>query len=415
VASCDFLVYNAHLATMNVGGAAYGAVMDGVVVVQGESIAWVGPTDDAPRALVADPSDALDAGGGWVTPGLIDPHTHLVFGGDRAAEFEMRLLGRSYADIARAGGGILSTVRATRAASSDDLERTSGRRLDHMMAQGLTTIEIKSGYGLDSETELRMLEVARGLERTRPVTVSTTLLAAHAIPPEYEGRREAYLDLVCGEIVPKAAERGLADAVDAFCEGIAFTPAECARVLRAGRAHGLAGRLHADQLSDLGGAAMAAREGARSADHLEYTTEEGVRAMAAAGTVAVLLPGAFHVLGETQRPPVEALRAHGVRIAVATDANPGSSPVLSPLLALHLACTEFGLTPEEALVGMTRHAAPVVGMGHDRGVLEAGRVADLAVWAIGHPAELSYWIGANPCWAVVRHGAPWLRRADPGV
>ena len=400
----DLLIRNVHIATMAETGEPYGVVRDGLVVVDHGRITWVGAERAAPRELTEGARRTLDGEGGWVTPGLIDCHTHLVFAGTRAGEFEMRLRGVSYEEIARAGGGIRSTVAATRAASTEALCEASSARVQALAEHGVTTVEIKSGYGLDVETELRMLRVARTLGERLPMRVSRTLLAAHALPPEYEGRRDAYLDLVCREMIPRAADAGLAHAVDAFCEGIAFTPAECARVFDAAAAHGLPVRLHADQLSSLGGAELAARHRARSADHLEYATAEGCRALAAAGTTAVLLPGAFYFLGESQRPPVEAFRRHGVPIAVATDLNPGSSPVTSPLLAMNLACVLFGLTPEEALAGMTRNAAPVLGLQGEVGVIAPGMDADLALWDVDDPAELSYWIGANPCRAVVRGG-----------
>jgi imidazolonepropionase len=382
----------------------YGAVRDGLLAVRGDRIHWLGPEAEAPDDVVADPREVLDLGGGWVTPGLIDAHTHLVFAGDRAAEFEQRLGGATYEEIARAGGGILSSVRATRAASEEDLIRSAETRLVELMAHGVTTVEVKSGYGLDVETELRMLRVARALDQRHAVDVSTTLLGAHALPPEFSGDRQGYVDLVCTEMIPAAAKHGLADAVDAFCEGIAFTPEECARVLDTGAEHGLGVRLHADQLSDLGGAALAAHHRARSADHLEYTSEASVEAMASAGTTAVLLPGAYFFLGESQTPPIASFREHGVPMAVATDLNPGSSPVRSPLLAMSMASVLFGLTPEEAVAGMTRCAAPVLGLT-DRGVLEAGARADLACWLVDQPAELAYWMGGNPCTAVVQAGS----------
>lgn len=388
---------------MAAGEAPYGAIREGAVVVRADRIVWVGEEAAAPAELVADPLTTLDLDGGWITPGLIDAHTHLVFAGNRASEFEQRLGGATYEEIARAGGGILSTVSATRAADGDTLAGISSVRLKGLMDYGVTTVEVKSGYGLDVETELRMLRVARTLADLHPVTVSTTLLGAHALPPEYRADRDGYLDLVCEEMIPRAAREGLADAVDAFCEGIGFTPGECARVFGAAKDHGLALRLHADQLSDLGGAALAAEHGARSADHLEYTSEEGVMAMADAGTSAVLLPGAFYFLNEKQPPPIDAFRRHGVPMVVATDLNPGSSPLGSPLVAMNLACVLFGLTPEETLAGMTRYAGPVLGL-YDRGVVEVGARADLACWAITHPAELSYWIGTNPCSAVIHEG-----------
>lgn len=410
--SPDLLIRNVHVATMADTGEAYGAVRDGLVAVAGGWITWVGAARAAPREVTASPSRTLDGGGGWLTPGLIDCHTHLVFAGTRADEFEMRLRGMGYEGIARAGGGIRSTVASTRAATEVQLCDASGWRLETLWAHGVTTVEIKSGYGLDVDTELRMLRVARILGERLGIRVSRTLLAAHALPPEYQDRRKAYLDLVCGTTIRRAAAERLAQAVDAFCEGIAFTPAECARVFDAAAAHGLPVRLHADQLSPLGGAELAARYAARSADHLEYATEAGCRAMAAAGTTAVLLPGAYYSLGGSRRPPVDALRRHGVPIAVATDLNPGSSPVTSPLLAMNMACVLFGLTPEEALAGMTRHAAPVLGLGEEVGVVSPGMCADLALWDVDHPSELSYWIGANPLRTVVRGGevASWTRR-----
>ena len=389
---------------MVAGEEPYGAIRDAVLATRDGRIAWLGKAVDAPAELVANPAQTLDAAGGWATPGLIDCHTHLVFGADRAHEFEMRLQGASYEDIARAGGGILSTVKATRAASEDELFASASARLATLLAHGVTSVEIKSGYGLDVGSELRMLRVARRLAEEHPVAVSTTLLAAHALPPEFETDRDAYLSLVCDEMIPAVAAEGLADAVDAFCEGIAFTREECARVFEAGARHGLAIRLHADQLSDLGGAALAAEHGARSADHLEYASEAGVQAMAEAGVTAVVLPGAFYFLGGGQAPPIEAFRRNGVPIAVATDLNPGSSPVASPLAAMNMACVLFGLTPEEALAGMTRNAAPVLGDAGDLGTLEVGSRADLAVWSVDRPAELSYWVGSNPCRAVVQDG-----------
>jgi imidazolonepropionase len=389
---------------MVAGEEPYGAIRDAVLATRDGRIAWLGQAVDAPAQFVADPTRTLDAAGGWVTPGLIDCHTHLVFGGDRANEFEMRLQGASYQDIARAGGGILSTVKATRAASEDELFASASARLAILLAHGVTSVEVKSGYGLDVESELRMLRVARRLADEHPVTVSATLLAAHALPREFETDRDAYLSLVCDEMIPAVAAEGLADAVDAFCEGIAFTREECAEVFVAGARHGMAVRLHADQLSDLGGAALAAEHGARSADHLEYASEAGVQAMAEARVTAVVLPGAFYFLGGGQAPPIEAFRRNGVPIAVATDLNPGSSPVASPLAAMNMACVLFGLTPEEALAGMTRNAAPVLGDAGDLGTLEVGSRADIAVWSVDRPAELSYWVGSNPCRAVVQDG-----------
>ena len=386
----------------------YGAIRDAVLVIREGRIAWLGDAAGAPSELVGNPEQTLDAEGGWATPGLIDCHTHLVFGGDRAREFEMRLRGASYEEIARAGGGILSTVKATRGASDDELVASASRRLATLLEHGVTTVEVKSGYGLDVPSELRMLRVARRLADEHPVTVSTTLLAAHALPPEFESDRGAYLSLICDEMIPAAVAEGLADAVDAFCEGIAFTREECARVFEAGARHGLSVRLHADQLSDLGGAALASEHMARSADHLEYASEAGVEAMAEAGVTAVVLPGAFYFLGGGHLPPIDAFRRRAVPIAIATDLNPGSSPVGSPLLAMNMACVLFGLTPEEALAGMTRNAAPVLGVAGESGTLEVGSRADIAVWSVDRPAELSYWVGSNPCSAVVQNGV--LRR-----
>jgi len=390
------------------GGEPYGAIRDAVLVIREGRIAWLGDAAGAPSELVGNPEQTLDAEGGWATPGLIDCHTHLVFGGDRAREFEMRLRGASYEEIARAGGGILSTVKATRGASEDELVASASRRLATLLEHGVTTVEVKSGYGLDVPSELRMLRVARRLADEHPVTVSTTLLAAHALPPEFEADRGAYLSLICDEMIPAAVAEGLADALDAFCEGIAFTREECARVFEAGARHGLSVRLHADQLSDLGGAALASEHMARSADHLEYASEAGVEAMAEAGVTAVVLPGAFYFLGGGHLPPIDAFRRRAVPIAIATDLNPGSSPVGSPLLAMNMACVLFGLTPEEALAGMTRNAAPVLGVAGESGTLEVGSRADIAVWSVDRPAELSYWVGSNPCSAVVQNGV--LRR-----
>lgn len=389
----------------------WGAIRDAVVAVSDGFVRWVGPEVDAPARLLTSATRTLDLRGGWVTPGLVDAHTHLVFGGNRADEWERRLQGATYEEIARAGGGILSTVRATRAADRESLLASAEYRLTTLVDHGCTTVEIKSGYGLDLATELRMLSVARDAGARAGVTVSTTLLGAHALPPEYRDDRASYLDLVCREMIPEAARLGLADAVDAFCEGIAFTPAECARVLETAAAHGLAARLHADQLSDGGGAALAARLGARSADHLEHTSLAGVEAMAEANTAAVLLPGAYHFLGETQRPPVGAFRSAGVPMVVATDLNPGSSPLGSPLLALNFACVLFGLTPAEAVAGMTRAAAPVLGL-EDRGRVVPGARADLACWAVRTPAELCYWMGVNPVTAVVAGGEVVRGAAD---
>jgi len=385
------ILTNATLATMTAG---YGLIADAALVMDQGTIVWAGPAADLPFADLAD-LPAKDLGGRLVTPALIDCHSHLVFAGNRAQEFEMRLKGASYEEVARAGGGIVSTVRATRAAQEEELFTQSLPRLDAMLADGAGTIEIKSGYGLDLETELRMLRVARRLGRARNVTVRTTFLAAHAVPPEFAGRADAYLSEVALPALRAAHAEELVDAVDAFCEGIAFSPAQVARVFDEARALGLPVKLHAEQLSNLGGAALAARHGAVSADHLEYLDEDGVRAMAAAGTVAVILPGAFYTLRETQSPPIALLRRHGVPMAVATDCNPGSSPMTSLTLAMNMACTLFRMTPEEALLGATAHAARALGLS-DRGRIAAGLRADLAVWDATHPAELSYRIGATP-------------------
>lgn len=389
----DRLFIEVELATM-AGGAPYGAIADGALATRGGEIVHVGRRADLPARPEALAREVVRCGGRWLLPGLIDCHSHLVFAGNRAAEFAQRAAGASYQEIARAGGGILSTVRATRAASEEELLASALGRLDRFLDAGVTTIEIKSGYGLDVETELAMLRVAGRLAELRPVRVSRSFLGAHALPPEFAGRREAYLDLLCEHMIPRIAAEGLADSVDAFCETIAFAPDEVARVFDAAAAHGLARRLHAGQLSDLGGAGLAARHGALSVDHLEHVGAADIAAMAAAGTVAVLLPGAFYTLRDTHLPPLEALRAAGVGIAVASDCNPGSSPLLAPLLALNMAATLFRLTPEEALAGMTAHAARALGLGQRIGALAPGMAADFCLWEIGDPAELAYWIGA---------------------
>ncbi|MBL8834495.1 MAG: imidazolonepropionase [Rhodospirillales bacterium] len=396
----DRLWTNARLLTMAESGVA-GRDAAGIVACAGGRIAYAGPTADAPAF---DPAERIDCAGRWITPGLIDCHTHLVYGGDRAAEFEMRLKGATYQEIAAAGGGIVSTVRATRAASDEALLASAGSRLDRLIAEGATTVEIKSGYGLDTASEIRMLRVARRLGQVRPVTIRTTFLGAHALPPEANSDKQAYIDRVCAEMLPAVAREKLADAVDGFCEGIAFSPAQIGQVFAAAAALGLPVKLHADQLSDLGGAELAARHGALSADHLEWTGEAGVAAMAQAGTVAVLLPGAFYVLRETKLPPVAALRRAGVRMAVSTDSNPGTSPVTSLLLAMNMAATLFGLTVDECLAGVTREAAHALGLAGEAGTLEAGTSCDLAIWDIERPAELVYRLGFNPLHARVWRG-----------
>ena len=390
---------NARLATL-AGPSGWGLVDGGALLVDGATIAWAGAESERPPSIAVDAD--VDLGGALVTPGLVDCHTHLVYGGQRAGEFEQRLEGASYEDIARAGGGIRSTVAATRAASDDVLHATASGRALALMAEGVTTLEIKSGYGLSAEHEARCLAVARRLGHELALTVRTTCLSAHALPPEYAGRADDYIDAVCAWL-PALNDAKLVDAVDAFCERIAFSVAQTRRVFEAARDLGLPVKLHAEQLSDSGGAALAAEFGALSCEHLEHLGEAGVSAMARSGSVAVLLPGAFYFLRETQAPPVAALRAAGVPIAIATDHNPGSSPTLSPLLMLSMACTFFRLTPEEALRGMTVHAARALGLA-DRGRLVAGQRADFAAWDIDHPNELSYWFGSNPCRRVVVGG-----------
>jgi imidazolonepropionase len=389
------LLTGARLATMRKGGPAYGLIKDAALAIGARGrIAWCGALSDLPGEFADLPR--RDLGGRLVTPGLIDCHTHVVHGGDRAREFEMRLEGASYEEIARAGGGIVSTVTATRAASEDDLVASALPRLDTLIAEGVTTLEIKSGYGLTVEDEIKMLAAARRLADERKVRVVTSYLGAHAVPAEYRDRADAYVDEVVIPGLEATHAQGLVDAVDGFCEGIAFSPAQMARVFDKARALGLPVKLHAEQLSDLGGARLAAGYGALSADHLEYLSADGVAAMKAAGTVAVLLPGAFYTLRETQLPPMDALRAAGVPIALATDCNPGTSPLTSLLLTMNMGATLFRMTPEECLAGVTREAARALGLGADLGTLEPGRIADLAVWDVAEPAELTYRIGFNP-------------------
>jgi imidazolonepropionase len=382
----DTLFTNGRLATMR--GGRYGTIEDGAIGVQDGRIEWIGAAAAAPGNAIT----VRDLGGAWVTPGLVDCHTHLVYAGNRATEFEMRLNGASYEEIALAGGGVLSTMNATRAATEEELAAETRVRLKALMSEGVTTVEIKSGYGLETRSELKCLRAARSL--AVGVDIRTTFLGAHAVPPEFKGDADGYIDLVCNEMIPRVAAEGLADAVDAFCEGIGFTPAQVRRVFEAARKYRLRVKLHADQLSNLRGAALAAEFRALSADHLEYTDEAGVFAMGNSGTVAVLLPGAFYTLREKQLPPVEALRKHGVPMAVATDSNPGTSPTTSLTAMMNMACTLFRLTPEEALAGVTCHAARALGL-EDRGTLEVGRRADLAVWDISEPADLCHRIGGT--------------------
>jgi imidazolonepropionase len=396
---------NARAVTL-ASAAGWGVIERAAVVTVAETIRWIGPQSELPadleHQLGVGAIAEVDLGGALLTPGLIDCHTHLVYGGHRAAEFEMRLEGASYEAIARAGGGIRSTVAATRAASDERLFEQASARARALMTQGVTTIEVKSGYGLDEHHEARSLRCARAVAQALGLTVQTTCLAAHAIPPEFEGRADAYIDAVCTWL-PQWHAQGLVDAVDAFCEHIAFSPDQVRRVFECARALGLPVKLHAEQLSDQGGAALAAEFGALSCDHLEWVSDTGIAAMASAGSVAVLLPGAFYFLRETRLPPVQALRSAGVPIALATDHNPGSSPILSPTLVFNLACTLFRLTPEEALRGMTVHGARALGL-HDRGVLAVGMRADFALWELDHPAELAYWVGQQACRSTVLGG-----------
>jgi imidazolonepropionase len=400
----DTIWYNAHLATITPDVAPFGAIENGAIAARDGTIAWVGLRDDLPDAPERLAERAIDVGGHWITPGLVDPHTHLVFGGDRVADFERRVAGQSYLAAAGGGSGIAHTVAMTRAADEESLYRDAAQRMRAMIANGSTTIEIKSGYGLDVETELRMLRVARRLGRELGITVRTTYLGAHVVPTEYADRREAYLALVCDEMLPRVAREKLADAVDVFCDTIAFSPGETARVLDTARRLGLAVKVHADQIADTGAAALAAEHEALSADHLEHTGDDGVARLARAGTVAVLLPGAYYYLRETVKPPVAALRAHGVPIALATDCNPGTSPVTTLPTVLNMACVLFGLTPEEAVAGVTRNAARALGF-HDRGILGAGKRCDLALWDVASPAELCYWLGTSRCAGVVVDGS----------
>jgi imidazolonepropionase len=411
--SYDTLWVNARLATMTPGDDPYGTIEDGALAARDGTILWVGAREDLPAGAHGDAAEVIDAGGRWITPGLVDPHTHVVFGGDRVDDFARRVAGQSYAAAAQGGSGIAHTVACTRADDEATLFASAARRVRAMIASGTTTLESKSGYGLDVDTELRLLRVGRRLGAELGISVRTTYLGAHVVPPEYAANRDAYLDLVCTTMIPRVAREGLADAVDVFCEGLAFTPGESARVLDAARAHGLPVKVHADQLADTGAAVLAAAHGALSADHLEYTGEAGVAALAAAGTVAVLLPGAYHFLRETVAPPLEALRAHGVPIALATDCNPGTSPIGTLPTAMNLACVRWGIAPHEALAGVTRIAARALGLD-DRGELRAGARCDLALWDVAQPAELCYWLGTQRCAGVVIAGRP-LTLAAPFV
>lgn len=384
-------------------GPEYGAISDGTLVVRDDTIVWVGPRTALPSSFARE-STVRDAGGRCITPGFIDAHTHVVYAGDRAHEFEMRLHGADYAAIARAGGGILSTVRATRQAPEAMLEAQTGKRVAAMRRDGVTTLEVKSGYGLDKETELRSLRVARALAAQHAVTVRTTYLGLHALAPEWNGDAEGYVEFVCTDVLPTVVREGLADAVDAFCETIAFTPAQTARFFDAARTFGLPVKLHADQLTACGGTALAARYRALSADHLEHAPEAELAALAQAGTVAVLLPGAYYFLRDSHPPPIERLHALGVPIALATDCNPGTSPLLSPLLAMNLACTLWRMTPAQALRGFTANAARALGIEAERGTLRPGQKADFVVWDAAHPAHLAYAIGVNPGATVVKDG-----------
>lgn len=393
MADWDLLLTDMRIATLRDAAADYGVIENGALAIADGKIAWLGPLSERP-ANDAHETRSLD--NRWITPALIDCHTHLIFGGDRAAEYEQRLAGVSYEQIAAQGGGILATVNATRAAAEDELHESALRRVRQLAASGVATLEIKSGYGLDVRNELKMLAIARDLGETSGLCVQTTLLAAHTIPPEFRGKADDYISLICEEMLPVVAERKLADAVDAYCESIAFDAPQIAKLFRAATNVGLRVKLHADQLSDGGGAELAAHFDALSADHLEYTSAAGVRAMAKAGTTAVLLPGAFLTLAETQKPPIDALRANGIPIALATDCNPGTSPLCSIPDAMALGSRLFGLTPAECLAGVTREAARALGLEEDRGTLEPGKRADIAIWDIDHPRDLIYWMGVNP-------------------
>ena len=390
---------NCHVATMQDGQ--YSSIESAAIVTLAQHIHWIGAEKDVP---VDDYAEIIDLNGAWVTPGLIDCHTHSVFGGNRSVEFEKRLQGVSYAEIAASGGGIASTVRATREASEEQLLASALKRVRCMLKDGVTTIEIKSGYGLDYSNERKMLRVIRQVAQTLPMTVKSTCLAAHALPPEYQDQSDAYIEHICTEMLPKLHQEGLVDAVDAFCEHLAFSPAQVERVFKAAQALNLPVKLHAEQLSSLGGSTLAARYHALSADHLEYMTEADAKAMAASGTVAVLLPGAFYFLRETKYPPLDSLQQHGVRIALSSDLNPGTSPALSLRLMLNMGSTLFRLTPEQALAGVTTHAAYALGLQDTHGTLEQGKVADFIAWDIEHPSEIVYWLGGDLAKRIIQHG-----------
>lgn len=394
---------NVNLATMTNGAKSYASIENAAIAIANGKIVWLGTVAELP-SFDADTVNVIDGNGAWLTPGLVDCHTHLVYGGNRANEFEMRLEGKSYEEIAQAGGGIISTVKATRAASEDELFNSALKRLTTLHQQGVTTIEIKSGYGLDTVNEIKMLNVAGQLGQTLPVTVQRTFLGAHALPVEYKDRADEYIDLVCNEMIPKIAESKLADAVDVFCEGIGFSLAQTEKVFAAAKTHGLPVKVHAEQLSNLGGSELAAKYQALSSDHIEFLDEAGISAMKAVDMTAVLLPGAFYFLRETQLPPMELLRKYGVSMAIATDANPGSSPINSIQLMLHMACTLFRLTPVEALAGVTCHGAKALGLSSSKGQLAVGYDADIACWDIKQPAELSYQFGVNPLTYLMQAG-----------
>ncbi|SET71595.1 imidazolonepropionase [Thalassotalea agarivorans] len=397
------LLINVHIATMSENEQGYGVIENGAIAISDGKIVWLGEASKLPN-YPQEQVDVIDGGGRWVTPGLIDCHTHLVFGGSRANEFEMRLNGASYEEIANAGGGIVSTVAATRQASKEELLAGAQQRLSALMSQGVSTVEIKSGYGLDIETELKMLAVAQTLADSNPVTIQKTFLGAHALPKEYSGDADGYIDLVCNEMMPKVAEQGLADAVDVFCEGVGFNLAQTQRVFDAATKLSLPIKIHAEQLSNLGGTELAASYQALSSDHVEFLDEQGVKAMASSGTTAVLLPGAFYFLRETQLPPIELLRKHGVSMAVATDTNPGSSPLCNLQLMLNMACTLFRLTPLEAIKGVTINAAKALGLSNVKGQLKVGMDADIAIWNIEQPASLCYQFGVNPLHTLIVNG-----------